>query len=159
MLDCLQCSNHDSSQEISVYSNSHSYLSTSYNNISVIFMSKLYGHKSTRTASSGCFRIGFSCSIYSRGITKSFTELCLMWSSTLSPLPSLSVKLTLASWAMYSSGLHLKIAKLSKYYKRTKPQVWLNALYFKGLISAISVGLFNVNQSNYLFCSPVNCNC
>ena len=89
MLDCLQCSNHDSSQEISVYSNSHSYLSTSYNNISVIFMSKLYGHKSTRTVSSGCFRIGFSCSIYSRGITKSFTELCLMWSSTLSPLPSL----------------------------------------------------------------------
>lgn len=107
MLDCLQYSNHDSSQEIRVYSNSYSYLSMTYNDISVIFMSKLYGHKSTRTVSSGCFRIGFSHSIYSRGITKNFTELCLMWSSTISPLPSLSVKLTLASWAMHSSGLYI----------------------------------------------------
>ena len=105
MLDCLQYSNHDSSQEIWVYSNSHSYLSTSYNDISVIFMSKLYGHKSTRTVFSGCFWIGFSHSIYSRGITKFYRTLSDV---VFHYLPSsFSFCLTLASRAMHSSVLHI----------------------------------------------------
>lgn len=106
--------------------------------------------------SSGCLMIGLPHSTYSRGITEFYRILAdAVWFFTIStPLPSLSIKLGLASCAKHSNGLCISFQNSPVFKNITKrqkkKQAWLSVLYFKGLVTITSVGLFNVNCSNYL---------
>lgn len=82
------------------------FLSVSSNNILVIFVCMLWGHKSTRAVSTGCSSKSSPHLVYSKGITQSFTEFWLTWSFILfTCLPSLFVKLGSTSCVKHNHGL------------------------------------------------------
>lgn len=122
MLDCFQCCNHDTSQEILMFNHPSSSLSVPYNTISAIVVCVLYAHKSTRAVSAGA-SAQVSHTWFIPWASHSYTEFQPTHSFTISTsLPSLFIKLGLASCVKHSDGLCISFQNSFQNMKRQNPR-------------------------------------